>query len=207
MHPHTGPSTFWLKTHWTKTGYGEKLGLVWRNWKKISQIINDYVHLPFFLSFILCFTQNLISSSTDPVLLGGESADWGLCAGSEPAPEAASSRAGERAAEAGGENRFRGPGGRDLGQFRRLPGGRSQQRHSSVLGWAARGVERGFSLIIKYCRENGKVHFLKITLKKCWKFKKSFVFFSNLLAKFYKGECSKKRPFFIAPGKHNCCIR
>ncbi len=58
------------------------------------------------------FRTELISSSTDPVLLGGESADWGLCAGSEPAPEAASSRAGERAAEAGGENRFHGPGGR-----------------------------------------------------------------------------------------------
>ena len=61
----------------------------------------------------LMFLTELISFSTDSFLLGGESADWGLCAGSEPAPEAASSRrAGGRAAEAGGENRFRGPGGR-----------------------------------------------------------------------------------------------
>jgi hypothetical protein len=58
------------------------------------------------------FFTELISFSTDSVLLGGESADWGLCAGSEPAPETASSSARERAAEAGGENRFHGPGGR-----------------------------------------------------------------------------------------------
>ncbi len=32
----------------------KKLGLVWRNRKKISQIINDYLCLPFFLLIILC---------------------------------------------------------------------------------------------------------------------------------------------------------
>jgi hypothetical protein len=32
---------------------GEKLGLVWKNRKKISQIINDYLYLPFFLLIIL----------------------------------------------------------------------------------------------------------------------------------------------------------
>ncbi len=31
----------------------EKVGLVWRNRKKISQIINDYLYLPFFLFIIL----------------------------------------------------------------------------------------------------------------------------------------------------------
>ncbi len=31
----------------------QKLGWVWRNRKKISQIINDYIYLPFFLLFIL----------------------------------------------------------------------------------------------------------------------------------------------------------
>jgi hypothetical protein len=31
----------------------QKLGLVWRNRKKISQIINDYLCLPFFLFIIL----------------------------------------------------------------------------------------------------------------------------------------------------------
>jgi hypothetical protein len=34
-----------------KNGYGEKLGLDWRNRKKISPIINDYLYLPFFLLF------------------------------------------------------------------------------------------------------------------------------------------------------------
>ncbi len=29
--------------------------MVWRNRKKISQIINDYPYLPFFLLIILCF--------------------------------------------------------------------------------------------------------------------------------------------------------
>jgi hypothetical protein len=33
----------------------QKLGLVWRNRKKISQIIKDYFYLPFFLLIILCF--------------------------------------------------------------------------------------------------------------------------------------------------------
>ncbi len=32
----------------------QKLGLVWRNRKKISQIITDYFFLPFFLLIILC---------------------------------------------------------------------------------------------------------------------------------------------------------
>ncbi len=41
-----------------KTGYREKLGLVWRNRKKISQIINGYLFLPFFLFFILWAGSN-----------------------------------------------------------------------------------------------------------------------------------------------------
>jgi hypothetical protein len=32
----------------------QKLGMVWRNRKKISQIINDYLCLPFSLLIILC---------------------------------------------------------------------------------------------------------------------------------------------------------
>ncbi len=44
-----------------KTGYGGKLGLVWRNRKKISQIINDYLYLPFFLLFILCLPSSTLS--------------------------------------------------------------------------------------------------------------------------------------------------
>jgi hypothetical protein len=35
----------------------QKLGLVWRIRKKISQIIKDYFHLPFFLLIILCQRQ------------------------------------------------------------------------------------------------------------------------------------------------------
>ncbi len=38
---------------WDQANRGEKLGLVWRNRKKISQIINDYLYLPFFLLIIL----------------------------------------------------------------------------------------------------------------------------------------------------------
>jgi hypothetical protein len=44
-----------------KTGYGEKLSLVWRNKKKISQIINDYLYLPFFLLFILNFWSHFVT--------------------------------------------------------------------------------------------------------------------------------------------------
>jgi hypothetical protein len=40
---------------WDQANSGKKLGLVWRNRKKISQIINDYLYLPFFLLIILCF--------------------------------------------------------------------------------------------------------------------------------------------------------
>jgi hypothetical protein len=39
---------------WDQANRGQKLGLVWRNRKKISQIINDYLYLPFFLLIILC---------------------------------------------------------------------------------------------------------------------------------------------------------
>ncbi len=50
-----------------------KLGLVWRNKKKISQIINAYLYLPFFLLIILwLYTRKinavLTKSSEFPVL-------------------------------------------------------------------------------------------------------------------------------------------
>jgi hypothetical protein len=38
---------------WDQANRGEKLGLVWRNRKKISQIITDYLYLLFFLLIIL----------------------------------------------------------------------------------------------------------------------------------------------------------
>jgi hypothetical protein len=38
---------------WDQASRGKKLGLDWRNRKKISQIINDYLYLPFFLLIIL----------------------------------------------------------------------------------------------------------------------------------------------------------
>jgi hypothetical protein len=41
------------KSSWNQANRGEKLGLVWRNRKKISQIINDYLYLPFFLLNVL----------------------------------------------------------------------------------------------------------------------------------------------------------
>jgi hypothetical protein len=37
----------------------QKLGLVWRIRKKISQIIKDYFYLPFFLLIILCPVQRV----------------------------------------------------------------------------------------------------------------------------------------------------
>jgi hypothetical protein len=51
--PPTPPCTKDSPSRYFKTGNGEKLGLVWRNRKKISQIINVYFHLPFFFLFIL----------------------------------------------------------------------------------------------------------------------------------------------------------
>jgi hypothetical protein len=41
------------KSSWDQANKGEKLGLFWRNRKKISQISNDYLCLPFFLLIIL----------------------------------------------------------------------------------------------------------------------------------------------------------
>ena len=38
----------------TRQTDGKNWGLVWRNRKKISQIIKDYFYLPFFLLIILC---------------------------------------------------------------------------------------------------------------------------------------------------------
>ncbi len=43
----------------TRQTDGKKLGLVWRNRKKISQIIKDYFYLPFFLLIILCCSLTL----------------------------------------------------------------------------------------------------------------------------------------------------
>jgi hypothetical protein len=39
---------------WDQANRGQKLGLVWRNRKKISQIINGYLYLPLFFLIILC---------------------------------------------------------------------------------------------------------------------------------------------------------
>jgi len=41
------------KSSWDQANIWQKLGLVWRNRKKISQIIKDYFCLPFFLLIIL----------------------------------------------------------------------------------------------------------------------------------------------------------
>jgi hypothetical protein len=42
------------KSSWVQANIRQKLGLVWSNRKKISQIIKDYFYLPFFLLIILC---------------------------------------------------------------------------------------------------------------------------------------------------------
>jgi hypothetical protein len=41
------------KSSWDQANIRQKLGFVWRNRKKISQIIKDYFYLPFFLLNIL----------------------------------------------------------------------------------------------------------------------------------------------------------
>jgi hypothetical protein len=41
------------KSSWDQANIRKKLGLVWRNRKKINQIIKDYFYLPFFLLIIL----------------------------------------------------------------------------------------------------------------------------------------------------------
>jgi hypothetical protein len=44
------------KSSWDQANRRQKLGLVWKIRKKISQIIKDYFYLPFFLLIILCFS-------------------------------------------------------------------------------------------------------------------------------------------------------
>jgi hypothetical protein len=50
------------KASWDQANRRQKLGLVWKNRKKISQIIKDYFCLLFFLLIILwfwaCFREN-----------------------------------------------------------------------------------------------------------------------------------------------------
>jgi hypothetical protein len=41
------------KFSWGQANIRQKLGLLWRNRKKISQIIKDYFYLPFFFLIIL----------------------------------------------------------------------------------------------------------------------------------------------------------
>jgi hypothetical protein len=41
------------KSSWDQANIRQKLGVVWRKRKKISQIIKDYFYLPFFHLFIL----------------------------------------------------------------------------------------------------------------------------------------------------------
>jgi hypothetical protein len=42
---------------WDQANIRQKLGLVWRNRKKISQIMKDYFYLPFFLLIILRYQR------------------------------------------------------------------------------------------------------------------------------------------------------
>ncbi len=60
----------------TRQTDGKKLGLVWRNRKKISQIINAYLYLPFFLLFYevnnLQIPLKMFLISPWPALEGGD---------------------------------------------------------------------------------------------------------------------------------------
>jgi hypothetical protein len=56
------------QSSWYQANIRQKLGLVWRNRKKISQIIKDYFYLPFFLLIILwsilCLTRRSVPSTS-----------------------------------------------------------------------------------------------------------------------------------------------
>ncbi len=51
---------------WDQANRGEKLGLVWRNRKKISQIINDYLYWPFVLIILSPSYSDFLSHPQDP---------------------------------------------------------------------------------------------------------------------------------------------
>jgi hypothetical protein len=51
------------KFSWDQANIRQKLGLVWRNRKKISQIIKDYFYLPFFLLIIFLVVASCIALS------------------------------------------------------------------------------------------------------------------------------------------------
>jgi hypothetical protein len=55
------------KSSWDQANRQQKHGLVWRNRKKICQIIKDYFYLPFFLFIILCFQPAPVYFRVEPV--------------------------------------------------------------------------------------------------------------------------------------------
>jgi hypothetical protein len=73
------------KPSWEQANRRQKLGLVWRIRKKISQIIKDYFYLPFFLLIILCSPPSeCVPPSPPPPLVRGEDTlagwrgEWGV---------------------------------------------------------------------------------------------------------------------------------
>jgi hypothetical protein len=52
------------KSIWDQANIRQKLGLVWRNRKKISQIDKDYFYLPFFLSILFYGTHTTDTEGT-----------------------------------------------------------------------------------------------------------------------------------------------
>jgi hypothetical protein len=50
------------KSSWDQANKRQKLGLVWRNRKKISQIFKDYFYLSFFLLIIFMYQPDTHSS-------------------------------------------------------------------------------------------------------------------------------------------------
>jgi hypothetical protein len=53
------------KSSWDQANIQQKLGLVWKNRKKISQIIEDYFYLPFFLLIILWLSHSNSETGID----------------------------------------------------------------------------------------------------------------------------------------------
>ncbi len=61
------------KSSWDQANRRQKLGLVWRNRKKISQIIKDNFYLPFFFLIILWSWWRLVTQQADEL---GQNINW-----------------------------------------------------------------------------------------------------------------------------------
>ncbi len=66
------------KSSWDQANLRQKLGLVWKNRKKISHIFKDYFYLPFFLLIILCGGATLSCGGGGGRPKSHDFTDWSL---------------------------------------------------------------------------------------------------------------------------------